>query len=611
MAEMYLVLIETSGNQNYIFSTNKLKENIGASELTYRAGTKWVLEAVDQVRSASEQSLQLGRLVDEDEKTLTSKEIRIKLLDFDENRPIESSDDVKVEVVIATSGKALLLTKDKEVAKDIIRYVTHKATRFAPGLDISGVISEPFEWQSTWANKQEPQGIAKANKWVHREFEVLRSQKPSPALRFLQLPIVAQCTTSGLPASQVDSDGKPISTVAQSKRATAEQGLERITRLLKDNGCSTRLFATVNALQKKFDRELDWLAVIHADGNGLGEIFLNFEKYTCGDREYVDKYRSFSIALEICTERAFLESLNAIKPIQNTKNRKQLDTTLEIPLVPLILGGDDLTVICDGKCALPFVHHFLQRLETWTAGEIPEAIANLKEYKQIIPEIAEKALKTRRLSACAGISITKPHFPTSMGYVLAEKLMKSAKQVKERIFTPDDTNPQKLIPYPCSALDFHVLYDSSAVELARIRDRLKRKENGSEVYLVNRPYIVTPQSDLALAIKGADWAEFHRWETLKENVQTLVAKDEENRRKLPSSQMHELRAGLFLGKREQADARYLLIRDRYSSSNSDDKDIRVFEGNPDSLFQQEPESGIYMTRLLDAIDAADFLGIEG
>jgi hypothetical protein len=43
----YLALIETSSNQRYIFSTNKLCENVGASELTYQIGTKIVLEVVE------------------------------------------------------------------------------------------------------------------------------------------------------------------------------------------------------------------------------------------------------------------------------------------------------------------------------------------------------------------------------------------------------------------------------------------------------------------------------------------------------------------------------------------------------------------------------------
>ncbi len=108
---MYLVLLETSGNQNFIFSTNKLRENIGASELTYRAGTLWVMEAVATINTGQTPEYS------------SSTSFRDILLDPRLNRSI---DNAKIEVIIATSGKALLLANDREDAKQVIQSVTKK-----------------------------------------------------------------------------------------------------------------------------------------------------------------------------------------------------------------------------------------------------------------------------------------------------------------------------------------------------------------------------------------------------------------------------------------------------------------------------------------------------
>jgi hypothetical protein len=43
----YLISLETSGNQAYVYSTNKLRDVVGASELIYKAGTSFVEEAIN------------------------------------------------------------------------------------------------------------------------------------------------------------------------------------------------------------------------------------------------------------------------------------------------------------------------------------------------------------------------------------------------------------------------------------------------------------------------------------------------------------------------------------------------------------------------------------
>jgi hypothetical protein len=621
----FLVLIETSGNQNYIFSTNKLKENVGASELTYRAGTAWVLEAVKQVRDVSKDNCHIGKNVNtSQQQDIDTEKLKNYLLDKNnQNPPIESSGS-SVEVIIATSGKALLITKEEKAAKAIVRYVTHQATRYAPGLDIFGVIQE-----FCWGNG----GIVEAIAKIYKKYETYRSQRPSPHLRFLRLPIVDECDTSDFPASYwdkktIDNVPKPRSAFSYKKRQFNKAGLQRIRNLVKlvvlnsntsfgfsrppwknsDIPESLPFITTLNfsrsirMLNEEFSEEdlqirkdsnsepsesikrLDWLAVVHADGNSVGNIFLNFQKYIQNipsnasepDRKYIDALRKFSLALDICTERAFINALDAFS---NRRNDKL------IPILPLVLGGDDLTVVCDGKSAIEFSRLFLQNFERETGS-------SQQDVGDIVPQVAQGASLGTHLTACAGIAIIKPHFPFSVAYELSESLTKSAKTAKN------------ISKDPCSALDFHVLYDTSSIRLEGIRKKLEFSSNNTrdnkKTYLYARPYVVTSQEKLFQNNDG--WIRLHHWDKFYEKIQAIKAKNpNSDRLQIPSSQIHDLRAGLFLGK-EVANARYQLIKERYREQG-----ITKLELDNGSLFADDWHWNGYITSLLDAIEAADFI----
>ncbi len=606
---MNLVLIETSGNQQYIFSTNKLRENVGASELTYRVGTEWTLDAVYQ------QTRELGGRPlwppDGD-----ADRLRKNLGDDAMNPKIEEK-KLPAEVIIATSGKALLLVDNRDVGREIVKHVTTNALKEAPGIDVCGIISDPFEWKDD--------KLSDFNRKVHEGFEEVRANRPRPGLRFLRVPVVADCRDSSWPAQKWDdsdpNDKKERSTVSLAKRARESsdrhpkhfQGYrDRMIGLLKRRNVQGRFPNNIGDLEK----QCAWLAVIHADGNGLGEVFLKFGKYAgCEDaaqnRVYVKKFRDFSTALDICTENAFLFAAE-----QMVNNRANGSDTL--PVLPIVLGGDDMTVVCDGQDALQFTYDFLIEFERQSEGT-HDGVGD------IIAQIAGNAFTPKRLSACAGVAIIKPHFPFSAAYELAEDLILSAKRVKKLV---KDPNPDKL-HWPCSTLDFHALYDASSSELDAIRKKLsaRSKEHDSqtnreelvETRSYGRPYVITPAGSLDGAF-GTTWAQQHHWNILAERVKLILAKETDEagretvRRKLPNTQLHVLRAGLPLGK-EEADARFKLIKQRY--------DLRAFTGDqPDSLYQhelldkakgkdqdgKEIEIRTEFTGLLDAMDAANFWG---
>lgn len=236
---MHVVLIETSGNQRYIFATNKLRENVGASALTYRVGTKTVLEAIGK-----------GDWVKNDP---TGNTLRKKLLDKNENPEVGNGNEV--EVIVATSSKAILLVDKSTTGERIISDVTQTALKEMPGLTVHGTISSEV--------KGDLSDIHNAIGEVHRKLEDVRCQMPGNDQGFLRLPFFAQCKTSGLPAQTTDKEGENTILVSQPSKVKSDNkhvGASRIAEIVKP----------VKLINPEDIEKCDWTTVIHADGNGLG-----------------------------------------------------------------------------------------------------------------------------------------------------------------------------------------------------------------------------------------------------------------------------------------------------------------------------------------------------
>lgn len=156
-----------------------------------------------------------------------------------------------------------------------------------------------------------------------------------------------------------------------------------------------------------FTGDNDWIAVIHADGNGLGAIVR--ELGSKGDR---NAFHKFSTILDQSTCEAARQAFN----------QAYRDDSRFIPFRPIVLGGDDLTVIIRGDLAIEFTKCYLDAFEKNTKENFRELA---KDYD----------ILSDGLTACAGIAFIKSSFPYYYGYNLAEELCGEAKSMSGRKYS--------------------------------------------------------------------------------------------------------------------------------------------------------------------------------
>ena len=450
-----LVMLQTNSNQPFIFSSPRLREQIGASfEITLLS--HWVKE--------------------EAEKLLKPK-------------PLPTSfwiSDSSGKVIVRFTGDG---DEPKAKAKDLIRRVTLQALTEAPGLDVTGVFIE-----ATF-DKVDARDLNKLDR-VFLEYSLNR--RPAAA-RFPQFPFLERGSESALPASaslgalefsqeslQPDNfdESSPLSLPSRVKRLFAsrsrKQQVDDVKERLAKQGKElkqeppldpTKLAAAFQDGEEFKDAKnmLSSVGVVHIDGNGVGAIMRDLgsahseaqEAGVCISADEVhtepnDALQAFIMVVNKRLDKAVKDAIAL-----SWYDVQELTPDTVVPIVPVLVGGDDVTVYTDGRFAIPFAESYVRHYEQLTGED--------ELLKQLA--VVAGAETPGPLTASAGVAIVGRNFPFHIAYDLAEGLVSRGKKLGK-----------KKDKAPCSTIDFHVLRDATVLDPDDTLDEYKGRSQ--------RPFLI-------------------------------------------------------------------------------------------------------------------------
>lgn len=451
----YLYGAAVQGIQGFIYQTNKLREIVGASELVERICTD-LFAGVLYAGSAE-------AMEPDSEKR---RRLLLKKLEGDE------------KAIMNAAGNIKYLFSSEEECKRVVRVFPKTVMEFAPGITISQSVVEKT-------------GDANFKDAVQQLERNLRTQR-SRQMRDLSMGLmgILRSRDTGLPVSHIrknDRINEYLDSATYHKLFDEHNRRKETFTIL----CRKAFGPDFDLYDKKLPHDIkemtrdnDWIAIIHADGNGLGQIVQKIGS----DRKL---FRDFSRRLDTATTAA------AIKAFEETVAPK-IGADGMIPMRPIVLSGDDLTVICRADIALPFTEAFLKYFEDETGKRLGDLLKRNGNYV-----FRDRSLK---LTACAGIAFIKSSFPFHFGYRLAEALCDRAKKDTKALFKADEGN------LPASSLMFHKVQDSFVADFNDIAEReLTPQPNISLEY---GPYYLDASGNI---LKDSRWSIG----TLNKNVDKL------------------------------------------------------------------------------------------
>lgn len=553
-----LVLLEVSDIQRYVFGSNHLAQNIGASELVMQATTDWVYDILQEMNLQPHSNVQAK----------APEGLRLN----DET----ISGGLQVEVVYAGGGNTMLLFADETVAQTFVQQLSSHVLRQAPNLKLV-MDWRSFDWQQ------------EALTAVHATLRQQLSQRKRASLPAMPLPglsVTMSCVFTGLPAVGYDDDPQIVGDEAAKRIADLGErprpiSAEVAAKLRAEPAGKDRLHALLPEVHNKgflfvydFDQignkdESSYIAVCHTDGNGMGDRFEALAGQYAQPAQndaYVYNLRRFSESIQANANDALRETVDYLLASldQESKFGGKISVPkpvsggqrLYLPFRPIVFGGDDVTFVGDGRIGLNLAAQYVQAFSR----------SNLTDGQ---PAYAR-----------AGVAVVHTHYPFSRAYDLAAALTSSAKQAIPVLRKPQEPS--------ANALDWHFATTGFLFDLAEIRQR-------EHTSALNTSLLMRP---IYLDHAGND--QPHHWRTWSNLVRLLDAfQDEEVQKeeKKWANKRNKIK-GLAEALRRGPDATQIFLR-----SYNPPLELPSIPGEPD--MRQKGWAGSNCG-YFDALEALDF-----
>lgn len=295
----YLYGASVQGIQEYVFKTGKLKEIVGASEIV---------------------------------ESICTEHFKTVCPNF------------KPEyLIIGAAGNIKYIFEDEDECKKLVRQFPKSVMDKAPGITISQAVV-----------KYEGNNLANVIDELEVKLKTQRNIVSMPyEIGFMGLERARR--TGGVAFECKQKDNEAIDEATSLKQKVSSQNLfTKLTEIkeAREGDITLNIEDIIKGANNK------WIAVVHADGNGLGALVqeLAAKLKDKDEQTQKDTFRKFSIQIEECTKKAARKAFSEVCIEHKSKEGKY-------PIRPIIMGGDDITFVIRGDLAMDYTKTFLDEFE--------------------------------------------------------------------------------------------------------------------------------------------------------------------------------------------------------------------------------------------------------